>query len=348
MPNKKTLFALLGLLILFDLLWLWYMYTGPLEPRSTEEIHFVIQTGESGEQIARRLHEEGLIRVPVLFRGYTFLGGIYGNLRAGEYILSPSMRMPEIALHLANGNFIDRELRVLEGWSLKNIAADLEAQGLFSQEQFFHTVGMPGVDYRENNSVPMPHDFADEFPFLQEKPDYVSLEGYLFPDTYRIAKGDTSEDIVRRVLRNFQQKITPEILAEIEAQEKTLFEVLTMASLIEKEVRSYQDKQLVSGILWKRLENDMRLQVDATLVYVRPENYYIVTIDDTFVESSYNTYRNEGLPPGPISNPGLDSIKAALYPKESPYWFYSSPSINTTIFSETFEEHRAKADLYVR
>ena len=345
--TRKLLLALTAIIIL-DLLWLWFVYTGPVDRNSTQEIQFTVTKGQTTHEIANALYEQQLIRLPILFRAYTLLGGISGSLQAGDYILRPSMRMPEIALRFSNGNFIEQKLRLLEGWNLKNIAEDLENQELFSQFDFFHVVGTPGIDYRTDNSVSKPQDFSDEFAFLKEKPDYVSLEGFLFPDTYQIAKGDTPEDIVRRALKNFEKKMSPEILAEIEKQEKTLFEVITMASIIEKEVRSLKDKKLVSGILWKRLANDTRLQVDATIVYIREGNYYIVTIDETFIESPHNTYRNNGLPPGPISNPGLKSIEAALYPTESPYWFYSSPSINTTIFSRTFEEHKAAADLYVR
>jgi UPF0755 protein len=345
--TKKLLLAIVAI-ILFDFIWLWYIYTSPVDYNSNQEVEFSITKGESTQEIANKLHEHGLIRSPVLFRVYTYVGGVSGSLQAGDYLLSTSMRMPEIALRFAGGDFMQRQFRLLEGWSLKNIALELEEQELFLQDDFFHTAGIPGVDYREDGSAPKPKDFSEEFPFLKGKPDYVSLEGYLFPDTYSVAKGDTPEDVIRRALRNFEEQLTPEIVKEIEAQKKTLFEVLTMASIIEKEVRSLKDKKLVSGILWKRLAEGMRLQVDATVVYVREGNYYKVTIDETFTESPYNTYRNDGLPPGPISNPGLESIEAALYPTDSPYWFYSSPSINRTIFSRTFEEHKAAADAYVR
>jgi len=348
MKITKNLIPALGVVLLLGPLWLWYVYTGPVVPNSSQEIQFTVIKGESTRQIANALYEQGLIQSPLLFGAYTFLGGISNDLKAGDYILRPSMRMPEIALRFAQGNFLKQELRVREGWSLKNIAEDLENKNIFSQNDFYYTVGTPGVDYRQDSPAFQPKDFSDEFSFLKEKPEYVSLEGYLFPDTYRIAKGDTPEDIVRRALKNFEQKITPEILEEIEEQEKSLFEVITMASIIEKEVRSLADKKLVSGVLWKRLANGMRLQVDATVVYIREGNYYKVKISETKTDSPYNTYKVHGLPPGPISNPGLESIEAALHPTESPYWFYLSPSINTTIFSETFEQHKAAADLYVR
>ena len=348
MRITKKLLGVLGIVILFDFIWLWYIYTSPVNQNSSQEIIFTVAKGESSYNIARDLHEENLIRSPLLFRVYTFIGQISGDLKAGDYVLRPSMRMSEIALRLASGDFTRQQIRLLEGWNLKNIWGELQKRELFSQNEFFYITGTPGVDYRENTSAQKPKDFSEEFAFLKEKPDYVSLEGYIFPDTYHITKGDTPEDIIRRALQNFEKQITPEILEEIKAQEKTLFEVLTMASIIEREVRSLKDKKIVSGILWKRLAEGMRLQVDATVVYIREGNYYRVTLDELRIESPYNTYTNYGLPPGPISNPGLESIEAALYPTESPYWFYLSPNINTTVFSETFDQHRAAADLYLR
>jgi UPF0755 protein len=344
----KKVFAAFSIIILLDLVWLWLVFTNAPDPTSSLEIHFIVEKGENANQIAQRLYAENLIRSASLFRAYTVLGGISNNLKTGEYTLRPSMRMPEIVLRFANGDFIEQELRILEGWSLKTIAEDLKDQELFSQEDFYYVVGAPGIDYRNDDTAPTPYDFSEEFTFLKEKPEYVSLEGYLFPDTYHIAKGDSPEDIVRRALHNFEEKITPELLEQIHTQEKTLFEILTMASIIEKEVRSLEDKKIVSGILWKRLADGMRLQVDATVVYIREGNYYKVKISETKTDSPYNTYRNDGLPPGPISNPGLESIEAALNPKESPYWFYLSPNINTTVFSKTFEQHKAAADLYIR
>jgi len=348
MRLTKKLIAGVCVVVVLDIIFLWYVFTAPIEQSNYQEIEFTIAKGQSTHEIALQLHRQNLIRSPILFRAYAFVTGTYKNLQAGDYVLRPSMTMQEITRRFASGNFVDSQLRVLEGWSLQNIAENLEQQELFSQDAFYTVVGIPGIDYRTDKSAPRPKDFSKEFTFLQEKPDYVSLEGYLFPDTYHVAKGDSAEDVVRRALKNFDEKITPEIRAEAATQGKSLFEIITMASIIEKEVRSLEDKKLVSGILWKRLAGHMRLEVDSTIVYVREGNYYRVTFEELEVDSSYNTYRNYGLPPGPISNPGLESIEAALYPTESPYWFYLSPNINTTVFSETFDQHRAAADLYIR
>ena len=298
---------------------------------SQEEVIFQIRKGESTTSIAENLRKQNFIRAPFIFRTYMLVTDQARSLKAGEYFLSHSMTLPEIIGTFVRGEIIKEEIIVLEGWSLKNIAEEFERREFFTKQEFFAIVGTPGQETK-------PKDFSHEFPFLKNKPALISLEGYLFPDTYRLTKGDTPEDVVRRMLQNFGDKVGDNIS----------FEILTMASILEKEVVSLDDMKVVSGILWKRLNNDMRLQVDATVVYIRPENYKIVSIDETKIESPYNTYRNQGLPPGPISNPGLDSIEAALNPTETLYWFYLSPSPTTTIFSQTFEQHKTAKARYLQ
>lgn len=135
---------------------------------------------------------------------------------------------------------------------------------------------------------------------------------------------------------------------EIEKQGKTIFEIITMASLLEKEVRTMEDKKMVSAVLWKRLEASMPLQVDATIIYITGKKTTKVSISETKIDSSYNTYRYKGLPIGPICNPGLDSIKAAIYPESSEYWYYLSTPEGETVFSETFKEHNIAKAKYLR
>jgi len=319
----------------------------PLKSAAADPTPFVLEEGHGVFQVASRLKAQGLIRSRFMFSLYTIATGKYGRLQTGNYLLTPALSTHEIANKFAKGDIVKETITIKEGWSLRNIAEEFENRGFFTQEEFFTVTGRPGVDYRDETASSRPQDFSEEFDFLAGKPHYVSLEGYLFPDTYEVTAQETPESIVRRMLRNFENNIDP-VLPDIEAQGKTLFEAITMSSIIEKEVRSLEDKKLVSGILWKRLENGMRLEVDSTIVYVREGNYYRVTFEELKVKSSYNTYTNYGLPPGPISNPGIESIKAALHPAKSPYWFYLSPNINTTVFSETFDQHRAAANQYIR
>ena len=345
LPVDQRVFLLIVAGIAVFLFTSWLYLSIPLDGTSQEKIIFEIEVGESGDSIAQRLHEQGLVQSPFLFRVYSIFIGRAGDLKAGTYVLSPNMSIQSITDKLVSGDIIVEQIRVLEGWSLKTIAEALEEQELFTQEEFFAVVGSPGIDHRTQDGEYKAKNFS-QFSFLQEKPDYISLEGFLFPDTYRITKNESVEDIVKKMLSNFEKHIEGNIAEKIASSDRSFLDIITMASIIEKEVRSLEDKKIVSGVLWKRLDEGIRLQADATLVYVRPVNYAIVTIEDTFVESPYNTYRMEGLPPGPIANPGIDSIIAALEPTESAYYFYFSPSINKTVFSRTFEEHKTNRAIY--
>ena len=340
--------SFLGLSLLFFLVFGFIHFFIPLQPRPADNTVFEIEKGTGSFAIASKLHEEGFVRSRLAFFAYTVATGKFAVLHDGRYLLNPSLSVHEIAQRLAGGDIIQETIRVQEGWNLLTIAREFEERGFFTAEEFFAVTGYPGVDYREETDLPRPRDFSREFAFLRDKPPYVSLEGYIFPDTYYVTANETPESFVRRALRNFETKITPEILAEIEAQEKTLFEVVNWAAMVEKEVHNREDKQRVTGLLQKRVESNMRLQTDATVVYIREGNRARVSIAETQIESPYNTYRVYGLPLGPIANPSLQTIEAVLQPIESPYWYYLSARDGTTIFSQTFEEHLIAKALYLR
>ena len=185
-------------------------------------------------------------------------------------------------------------------------------------------------------------------------PKNLSLEGYLFPDTYYFRKeegGDGKEGIknfVKLMLTNFDKKLTPALRTEIERQKKSIFEIVTTSSLIEKEVRTFDDKKIVSGILRKRLKTGIPLQIDATIVFITGKKTTEISIEETKIDSPYNTYKYKGLPLGPIANPGIESIIAALYPESSEYWYYLSAPDGKTIFSRTLEEHNIAKFKYLK
>ncbi len=170
----------------------------------------------------------------------------------------------------------------------------------------------------------------------------MPLEGYLFPDTYAVAAGAQMDDILKLFLANFKKKAVEEI------GEEDIFETITIASLIEKEVISYEDKRLVSGIMRNRLKIGMPLQIDATITYLTGRRSVNIPILETRIKSPYNTYVNTGLPIGPISNPGIDSIRAAMDPKENDYFYYLSKPTGETVFSRTLEEHNYAKNKYLR
>lgn len=332
--SKKKLIVLfiVGVLILVGV-WIGQGIYLPRQLYSEDQIVFNIEKGQGLQEISANLKKAGIIKSEVLSNLFVLARGVQGKLQAGKYILTTSMNIPEIINKLSSGDNIKEEITIIEGWTLKDIAWYFENKGIFGAEEFFETANK---------------DFSDEFEFLREKSEKVGLEGYLFPDTYEIVPELEIREIVRKMLQNFDEKVTPELREEIVSQGKTLFEVIIMASILEKEVKTYEDRQITAGILWKRLRMGWPLQVDATLTYLTGKESLNLTKDDLKIDSPYNTYKYYGLPLGPICNPGLESIRAAIYYKESSYWFYLTTSEGETIFSETLEEHNLARFNYLK
>lgn len=298
---------------------------------------FIVEQGESVNQVSKRLYDAGVIKSKLAFETYLYLRGWEPKIKAGRYNF-PSATVLEISNLLARG-VPDKGIKItlIEGWTLRDMAEEFEKKGFFPADEFLEKVQRP----KANGFT------ADKYPVLYSKPDTVDLEGYLFPDTYIFKKDVTVNEVVETMLNNLLKKITPQMAADMDRQGRTLHEILTMASILEKEVRDIKDKKIVSGILWKRIEIDIPLQVDATVNYITGGRKPSVTIDETKIDNPFNTYMYKGLPPGPISNPGLESILAAIYPEESDYLFYLTPPDGQVVYSKTFEEHVRNKNKYL-
>ena len=324
---KNITLIIIGFLLLVLFFICFEIYV-PVNPESHETIIYTVQKGWGDDQIAGGLYKLGIIRSSSFFKFYDEISLQHSRLQAGEYSLSPRDSIYQIVKTLAQGNVIQNNVVILEGWNVNNIGKYLQSKGICNQDEF---IALTQKDY------------SNEFDFLLDKPKNLGLEGYLFPDTYQISKGETCDDILNMMLANFDKKLTPALRAEITKQKKSIFDIVTMASMIEKEVRTLDDKKIVSGILWKRLAISMPLQLDSTVIYATGNPN--ISIKDTKIDSPYNTYKYYGLPKGPISNPGIDSITAAIYPKKTNYWFFLTDG--KTIFSETLEQHNAAKALYL-
>jgi len=331
--NKRTKIIITSLLFFATcfLLFLWQGIYLPKNLISRENQIFSIEKGQNLFQIAQNLQKEGFIKHRFFFDFYLVLGKNQGRLRAGKYEINSSMSIVKISEKFLRGKTAKIEITVPEGFTLKQIEDILTPYVVMS-----------------NLTTLSAEEFREGFDFLKDAPDGASLEGFLFPDTYFFELDVKKEDIARVFLENFDRKLTPELRSEISRQQKNVFEIVTMASLIEKEVRTLDDKKLVSGILWKRLKANMPLQIDATINYIKEQKTTRISIEDTKIDSPYNTYKYRGLPAGPISNPGIDSIIAAIYPENSNYWYYLSTSEGKTIFSKTLEEHNIAKAKYLK
>jgi len=287
--------------------------------KNTEEKTFIIKEGEGLEKIAENLRAERLIGSKSVFVWYVWLEGKANNLQAGKYSLSPSMNIVEIAKKIINGDVLHNWIKITipEGWTNKQIEERLLNLGLITA--------------------------SEKLP--------AELEGYLFPDTYYFDRdADTIETIVRKMQDNFIKRIGEEISRDLLADSSMkLPNAIIMASILEKEVVSDEDRAIVAGIFWKRLEDKYPLESCATIAYILGVDKWRYSIEDTRIESPYNTYTNIGLPPTPINNPGISAIKAALYPQETDYYFFlTDPETGNTIFSKTFEEHNRNKVKYFK
>ncbi|MFH1610702.1 MAG: endolytic transglycosylase MltG [Patescibacteria group bacterium] len=299
------------------------------------EKEFVIVSGESVGEIAYNLVDQEIIHSEFTFKFYVWLKGWQSSIQAGSYILTP-MSIADVAKTLVVGK-VDNEisLKFIEGWTMKDMAEYLVERDIVENTDMFLNTAKA-------------ENFTDEFEFLQEV-STRPLEGFLFPDTYRVFKDSTLVDIISRQLENFDQKLTSAMRTEIRAQGKTVYEVLIMASIIEAEVQTDEDRKLVSGVLWNRLDVGMALQVDSSLKYIiGKKNRNALTFEELEIDSEYNTYKYRGLPPTPINNPGESAIRAAIYPKSSDYWFYLSDKEGNTHFAEDKEGHDNNVNKYLK
>jgi len=315
----------------------WRNLNSPVDANGKEQI-FIVNKGDSISEVAKNLRINNLISSEYYFKNK--IGK--DNIKAGEYFISPKLTTGEIIKILTLGDVVSNEklIKIIEGWNNKDIAAYLEKNNIVSAKDFLDLANEPVNVWKFSFAKP---------DFIGDAPKTADLEGYLFPDTYRIFSDTTSEGIIIKMLDNFDRKLTPEIKEEIKRQGKTIYEIITMASIIEKEVRSTNDMKIVSGIFWDRIKNGRGLESCATLAYILGVNKAQYSIEDTKVDSPYNTYKYRGLSPGPIANPGFNAINAAIYPENTDYnYFLSDPATGQTIYSKTLEEHNANKYKYLK
>ncbi len=329
-------FLVLFLLIAFiagGFFYIRHQMSTPLNLKA-EERTFVVRTGENLTDIAENLEEEGLIKNNFYFVFYVWRGGFSNKLQAGNYSLSPAMSISQIAQKLKEGDVIPTEITITipEGFKTSQIEERLKKQGfpfLISKFQI--------------------KDFKNKYDFFKDAPPEANLEGFLFPDTYKFYPEAIANDVIEKMLDNFDKKFARDLRSEILRQGKNFYDIITMASLIEKEVKTFEDRQIVSGIFWKRLKEGRPLESCATIAYLLNLDKWRYSIEDTRKPSPYNTYLNRGLPPGPICNPGIESIRAAVLPKDTSYdFFLTDPETGNTIFSKTLEEHNTNKAKYFK
>lgn len=332
--SKKLLFFLLTIIFVVYI-FSYYKYKDliykPVDINNNTDISFSVKQGETAKDIAKDLEEKELIKNSSAFYFYTKFNNLGETILAGRFMLNQSMNVPELIEALSNPYSVEKIVTIQEGLTVKDIDAKLTEMELIKSGNFINEVkNFTGWEY---------------YPFLEKEKLQqlnIPLEGFLYPDTYYIDANEfKTHDLIYLALDNFENKI-----ATVNLENKDLNQIITMASIIEKEVFGAEDRRIVSGILWKRYESGWPLGADATILYYTNDNE--ITYQELQEDSPYNTRKNKGLPPGPISNPSLESIEAAANPKDSPYWFYlNTPDTGETIYSKTNEEHNINKNKYL-
>jgi UPF0755 protein len=305
----------------------WYLVAGPVGSAGEPARTVVIRPQTGTLQISAALKEAGVIRSRVLFHVVALGRGTHRRLLPGEYEFDARPSLLEVVRRLEEGRGLIHQVTVPEGLATEQVAQLLADRALIDRERFLRLVVDPRMVER--------HQVEGR-----------SLEGYLFPDTYRVVRGEREEAIIERMVRRFHEQFGPEERARAEQLEMSVLEVVTLASLIEREARVPGERPLISAVFHNRLRRGMPLQSDPTVLYGLSRFSGRLTRADLRTRSPYNTYLYPGLPPGPIASPGRASILAALYPAASGYLYFVSRNDGTHAFSKTLREHEAKVRRY--
>ncbi len=341
MLKKLLLFVVILAVVIGVLggLLLWNEVNFPMSSTSTS-VTFQINKGEGAVDIAAKLKTEGLIRNENAFKAYSYIKGSQSNFTEGIYTLNKNMTIRDIYTLLVTEQATpETSVTLIEGWTAKDMAQYLEKQDLFPAADFISAASV-----HDSRSIISDKTYA----FLTDRPSDATLEGYLFPDTYRVFKTTTASQVIGKMLDNFGNKFTEQMKNDAAIGNMSIYQIVTLASIIEKEVRTDADRKIAAGIFYDRLNQGVALQSDATVNYVTGKQALQPTADDLSVDSPYNTYKYRGLPPGPICNPSLSSIMAAVYPTKSDYFYFLTKPDGSTVFSKTYEEHLQNKQLYLQ
>jgi UPF0755 protein len=296
-------------------------------------VEFLIEPDESVGSIANRLNAAGLIRSATYFRFRAQFTGQDNEIVAGVHQLDTGMTTSQILDVITSEDRVAAQeitVQFIEGWRTEQFAEALVAAGLpFTTEEFM----------TETSQL----RWSDTFPFLRARPSGVGLEGYLFPNTYNFEEDATPDEVILILLQTFAEQVTPAIRDQARQLGLTFHQAITLASIIERESALPEERPLVASVYYNRFLTGMPLQADPTVQYElgTPEAWWpVLTADDTQETGRYNTYRNPGLPPGPICNPSLDAIEAALNPAQTDYLFFVATGDGSHAFATTFEEHQ--------
>lgn len=297
----------------------------PAAAATEETIYLRVAPGMSSKAIGEELEARGIIESPLKFWFVSKINGYDNQIKTGTYALHPGMEPRDVLKKLVNGETTRIKFTIPEGYRVRDIAKRLASEGIVDEQEFLKKA----ETYR-------PYDYIE-----QNDDAYYACEGFLFPDTYELRSDFTVSAILKEMSEDFDQRLTPRLRARAREKGLTIYELITFASLVEKEVRYEEDRPIVAQVFWKRLKIGMPLQSDTTFQYLRDDPKEDLTLADTTVDSPYNTYQHKGLPPGPIASPGMAAIEAVLSPADTDYLYFVADREGHNHYSKTYAEHQA-------
>lgn len=330
---KIIVIAVVALLMVVGGRQAWESIAGTAKPPTTELVTIRIKAGDGPAEIAQALEEAKVIRFGFIFRTLVRVRNLGGKFTAGEHQLVRGMSMNQIVDTLTAPPQIEiAEVTITfpEGLRVEEYAVRLKQAGLIDNEEAF--VKATKEDY--------------DFEYLRFRPSGVGLEGYLFPDTYRFAKGTKPRDIIVKMLQNFGSKLPPDWKGRAEMNKRTIHQVVTLASIVEREAQKDNERKTIAGVYANRLEKEMLLQADPTVQYAigKPDNWWPKgeTLANALKQSGeYNTYMRPGLPPGPIASPGKAALEAAFNPEKHDLLYFVAKGDGSHAFARSLDEHNA-------
>lgn len=334
-PNWKIPAAVLGCLVLALGLYLLYANKVIHTPNKGSAVkkNFVVVSGQGAGVVTENLRRENLISNSFIFTLYLNYKGIGDKVQAGKYQIAGNLRMTEVAGIITTGKVVTNKITIPEGWTNNQIADYIDKNTEISKSDF-----LKEAIYRPER---------DNYDFLANLKPGDSLEGFLYPDTYQISLKPTANEVVKKMLANFDKKLSQKDRDQIKKSGLNAYEVVTLASIVEREVSKPEDRKVVASVFLNRLNAGMPLESCATIQYILNSTKTIFTYEETRTPSLYNTYLNVGLPKGPIGNPSIESIEAVLFPERTSYFYFLS-SNGVTYFSKTLDEHNAKKYQYLK
>ena len=333
--SKKILVAIVAIIIsLIIIATFVVIQIGPYNKNNKDDIVIDIPTGSTFSQVTDILKENNLIKNKTLFKLYVRISNNTSKLKSGKYLFNQSYSNKDIIHDLSEGKVYNDGIKI----TIPEGSTSFEVMDILIKNK----LGNEGV-YEEliNN----PEEFKAEFKFLDDE-NITSLEGFLYPSTYYFDEKQTEKEVLNHMLETFESKYTEKLQKRQKELKKSLYEVINLASIVEKEAVLDEDRPIIASVFYNRIKIGMPLQSDATIQYIFEERKKSITYNDLKIDSPYNTYKVQGLPPTPIANPGIKSIEAVLYPANTEYLYFVATIEGGNTYSKTYEEHVKNVEKY--